>query len=113
MDYTENVFKYEVNLPETEENQLRALGVNLEDKSQPWIYQLLKNLDQNDNRATTEIDREVKRVDTPESRSGKRKEDIKITQIKQESRNDKERIVLNKNTEQNEAPSETDEYYQS
>lgn len=38
LDYTENVFKYEVNLPEVSEEEIKAIGVDTKDGSQPWLF---------------------------------------------------------------------------
>lgn len=42
LDYTENVFKHEVNDKNQSDEILSCLGIDISDKSQPYIFQLFK-----------------------------------------------------------------------
>lgn len=42
LDYTENVFKHEVNDKTSSDDILTPLGIDITDKSQPFIFQLFK-----------------------------------------------------------------------
>ncbi len=44
-------------------------------------------------KSNTEIERQINKLDTPEITSSKRKEEVKITQLKNEPKKDKSKIT--------------------